>query len=544
MKAFLHKFAFCLAAVLVCALLLCACGGSNGQSEPSFPERHEADRKESGGQSEPSFPERHEDDQKESNGQSEPSFPERHEDDQKETAVAVTVGDRSYSPAEVNYLYANQFTDFANNYYAALYGLDTSNGPSGLGSVAYTAPAIEGETFETWRDYFLYRVYTQLEQTQFLLRYAREQGITLDEEELAEVDSDLSVYRDYAMLYGFSVDDFVALNYEGMNYDMLRTLEEETALASKAYTACHDSFRFTEEQLKEEFASYNGDYDSFSFAYYRVAAAAAEDGTVTDEARAEAEAEANAILASYQDDSEVEDLCERFNGYIEEVLGETAICRDGVTGAYLSSVYSDWLKAEARQAGDATVIVNGDNAYAVLFLGRESADYPTVDVRHILIKAAADEDGTWSEAALEEAQAEAQRILAEFEAGDRTEESFAALAEQYSEDIGSSTNGGLYENIYKGQMVEEFNDFCFAEGRKSGDTGIVYGSNGSYAGWHVMYFVSEDRNYSDILAEESLIDRAIDEWLNSSDIVAVPGPDEAAVDPVTAPVRTAEPTEG
>ena len=119
------------------------------------------------------------------------------------------------------------------------------------------------------------------------------------------------------------------------------------------------------------------------------------------------------------------------------------------------------------------------------------AEHPTIAVRHILVKAAPEEDGSYTDDAKAEAKARAEEILAEWLAGEATEESFAALAEQYSEDPGSNTNGGLYDSVEQGQMVQEFDAFCFDEGRKPGDNGIVYGESGSYAGYHVMYFVGE-----------------------------------------------------
>lgn len=139
--------------------------------------------------------------------------------------------------------------------------------------------------------------------------------------------------------------------------------------------------------------------------------------------------------------------------------------------------------------------------------------YPGVNVRHILVKAVAGEDGTYSDEAKAEAQAKAEEILAEFEAGDKTEESFAALAEQYSEDDGSNTNGGLYENVLAGQMVTEFNDFCFAEGRQAGDTGIVYGDNGYYCGYHVMYFSGEGDPATNETGRSEIASVKMSDWL-------------------------------
>ena len=71
--------------------------------------------------------------------------------------------------------------------------------------------------------------------------------------------------------------------------------------------------------------------------------------------------------------------------------------------------------------------------------------------------------------------------------GEATEESFAELAKQHTEDPGSAETGGLYEDVYPGQMVTEFNDWCFADGRKVGDSAVVKTSYG----YHIMFFSGE-----------------------------------------------------
>ena len=116
-------------------------------------------------------------------------------------------------------------------------------------------------------------------------------------------------------------------------------------------------------------------------------------------------------------------------------------------------------------------------------------DTKSVDVRHILLyPEGADGTNIFTEEFSEEAwaagEASAQDVLKEFQAGEQTEEAFAALAEQYSQDPGSNQNGGLYEGVTEGEMVAAFNDWCFDEARKPGDTGIVK----TEYGYHVMYF--------------------------------------------------------
>lgn len=113
-----------------------------------------------------------------------------------------------------------------------------------------------------------------------------------------------------------------------------------------------------------------------------------------------------------------------------------------------------------------------------------------VDARHILVQVKGGttaEDGTttYSDEEWKTCEEAAQAILDTWLAGDKTEESFAALAGEKTEDPGSQAVGGLYENIYEGQMVPEFNDWCFDASRQYGDYGLVRTSYG----YHVMFFV-------------------------------------------------------
>lgn len=131
------------------------------------------------------------------------------------------------------------------------------------------------------------------------------------------------------------------------------------------------------------------------------------------------------------------------------------------------------------------------------FAGLQKLDKPNVNIRHILIKTPEielSEGDEGYEAALEAAKAEAEskarEIYREWQAGAKTEESFAELAKTYSDDPGSVNEGGLYSDVYPGRMVQPFNDWCFADGRKVGDNGIVETSYG----YHVMFFSGETEN--------------------------------------------------
>ena len=152
------------------------------------------------------------------------------------------------------------------------------------------------------------------------------------------------------------------------------------------------------------------------------------------------------------------------------VEGYVAFCRRLLTTSeYLQSL------VDAEEISDADVAAYYDEHAEEYAAQRvEKIDKPMVSIRHILIQPEGeqDENGDYSDEAWAAAEQKANEILQEWEAGEQTEERFGELAQTYSSD-GSASSGGLYENVYPGQMVTEFNDRCFEDGRGVGDYGLV-----------------------------------------------------------------------
>lgn len=141
----------------------------------------------------------------------------------------------------------------------------------------------------------------------------------------------------------------------------------------------------------------------------------------------------------------------------------------------------DWLFSSDRKSGD---IYQYSTTVVYVISPSVLSDVNTVDVRHILIKAEKDStSGATTEAKWKAAYDKAEKVLKEWKDGEKTETSFAALAKEYSED--NAEDGGLYEDVVPGQMVNTFGNWCFDSSRKVGDTAIVQ----STYGYHIMYFV-------------------------------------------------------
>lgn len=105
----------------------------------------------------------------------------------------------------------------------------------------------------TWRDYFLDAASQELTQTKALLDYAAEKSITLDEDEIAQVDAGFEGLDEYVKGLGYgSVDKFFAASYgTGVTKALVRQAGLDSALASKVLSQMSDSFQYTEAELEE-----------------------------------------------------------------------------------------------------------------------------------------------------------------------------------------------------------------------------------------------------------------------------------------------------
>ena len=193
----------------------------------------------------------------------------------------------------------------------------------------------------------------------------------------------------------------------------------------------------------------------------------------------------------------------------------------------------EWIRDSARKDGDITAIKStttekdddGNDVetlrgyYIVMFKSvNDNTDaYGTVNVRHILVKfeggttSTSTGQTTYSQAEKDAAKADATKILDEWLKGAKTEDSFAELAKKYTDDSNGDA-GGLYEEIYRDQMVTAFNDWCFDITRQAGDYGMVE----TEYGWHVMFFSSgSDINYRDYMVTNDKLAIDMEAWQKS-----------------------------
>ena len=166
---------------------------------------------------------------------------------------------------------------------------------------------------------------------------------------------------------------------------------------------------------------------------------------------------------------------ETYIDYVKECLAhnyEYQLLQADIEGSITDEAISEYYDAHAEEM-EASRVLKVNN----------------VSVRHILITPEGEQDettGDYPEEAWEAAKEKADELYALWQE-DPTEDNFSTLANENSDDGGSNTTGGLYENFDTDDMVEEFSDWAFDSGRVYGDTGIVKTSYG----YHIMFFVEQ-----------------------------------------------------
>ena len=175
------------------------------------------------------------------------------------------------SVSMLNYYYQNQINDFNQNYssYASYLGVDTSKDLK-TQPFSDTAKQILGTSFtgETWHDYFVELTKNHAKQVLMLCEEANVRELVLEDEDRIEMSQELLTLQSAADMYGYSMDQMVAMQYgDGMKLKDIKAAQELNALANKALMVVQEDLAgaITDPEID---AAYDEDPDSFDFVDY------------------------------------------------------------------------------------------------------------------------------------------------------------------------------------------------------------------------------------------------------------------------------------
>ena len=419
--------------------------------------------------------------------------------------TAVEIGDTKISAAEYNYYYSAQHQQMA--YYEEMYqtnygysiGYDTTVAPDEQDSTEKDA---DGNPI-TWAESFKKSAVSYAQTVIAYYNEAIEAGYELSEDEIAQVNETIENYRAEAASANYSLNAYLRESFgAGFNEKAFKKQLEMEIIAQNFSEDKADELSNAiadEEVLKiynENKSDYNyADVRYYSFAYTTLTANADETAEALAERQkaenAKVDAEAKAVLEKITDDaSMVNAVKEAKKSEEADLTTLSKITTHASLAASTSEDAADWAFDDARKAGDKTVIA-GEKGACIIYVVKPSYSMNSVDVRHCLVQFEAEEPTDEEKKA---AYAEAEKLLNEWKAGDKTEDSFAAMVKENTDDTASAETGGLYEGIRTtDNYVAEFENWSFDDSRKAGDTGIIE----TEYGYHIMYFVSDNTDDTD-----------------------------------------------
>lgn len=424
-------------------------------------------------------------------------------------------------------------------------------------------------TGETWFDYFMTQAREQTEQLLLYCEGAKAAGIELDEEDMAEIDSSISLLAAYASYYGYSTKAYIRSLYgKGVNERDVRNAMKLSTLATKFTTKLAEDFESaaTAEDVEKFYNENVNDYlsaDYLSYTFSAELAATAESATEDDikTARADYEAakkaadEAAAKLVAAKTEEEFRETLEAYlsetmaadysyEKYLTSAEGETDEEKEAnakktaeeklheavhskldtiATEDYAYTTSTDlgkWVFGE--EAGKAAT-VNTTTKIVTDSEDKEDVDEKakqtyTVAVYFLTRAASRNEDATYKFAYLalpgtSYKEEDAQAAFDEFVKAGATKDALLAMNTKYTSHAGCTE----VENVVDGYFgMEDVDAWAFDSARKAGDYELLTGKSGDSTYYFIVLAQGEGNKvwYVDALAD--LIVSENDKWLEEA----------------------------
>lgn len=391
--------------------------------------------------------------------------------------VVATMGEHTLTNRQLQVYYWMSVMDFVKQWgsYLSYFGLDLTK--------PLDRQLYDEETGMSWQQFFLQGALDNWRNDTALFLEAEAAGYQLDQEYQAILDGMYADMQATATKDGYiGVDAMLkhdmgeGADFQGYMYYMTHYYK-----GNLYYNDSYQDFPVTMEQIEEY---YEANKENLK-ASYKVDK---ESGIVADVQ----------YLLFFPDGATKDTVAD---GKFEESAWETA-------RAKAQAAIDQWVAEGATEEGFKALIElygkeDNTGGTADEYTNLPKFDMAEVDVRHILIKP---ENGTtdasgntvYSEADWEAARVKAQNLLDQWVASGADEVQFILLCKENSAD-GNAADGGLYTNVTKDYMVEEFDAWIFDPSRQYGDYGLVK----TQFGYHLMFFVHGDTEVDKWLFDEN-----------------------------------------
>ena len=460
--------------------------------------------------------------------------------------TAVEANGMKFSASEYQFFYVSAISEYTNY-------INNTFGDSGSAMLPDASKPFDTQTNpmtgQTWADYYYETAISSIQLFSGAYQEAMAAGFTVSDEDYAKIDSEIDMLSEQvSMYYGMTFAEFISSQFgasSGVTEDLYRELSKKQYLADRYSQSVNDARSYTEAQLEGHYAEHRDEYDIFKYRYFTVRSESLDRDTFdTDEEYEAADAAAieaaRALAASYVTSiSNEQDFIEKAREYNETTYEKDTSTLNHTAGKDLTTTFADWAKDPSRTLGDLCAEpTNTDESsnrafYVVFFVDRLNNKYPTVNIQLMLLSGQdisrddyTDDEGVLNEftynAELDSSNSaleiKAKALFAEWEENGGT---LDYLTEYYAantsttygglDEYSATISGSLYSNIYYSYTPDDAADAWMHDpARKEGDITVVEGTNNGT--WFLMYFVGQDMDYCDYLADTALRTEDMNIW--------------------------------
>lgn len=377
-----------------------------------------------------------------------------------------------------------------------------------LEEVAVSVDGVDSNAAEFYQTYLYYYSYNsyygysddqlrelaidQLVFTNALYAEAKANNFTLSAEAQSQIDEQLASVRETAEAESMSADEYLDTAFcPGFTMEMFEVIAEKSVVAQEYYSSkiadIENGYK-GDDGLKKIETAYNeekSEYDLTDASYWYF------DATAED-----SEKNANAIVAAVKGgtsfdeavksiaDAEVKEL----TGLSKSELESGSFPEDAIEWIYETDAQGNYVNGTG-----AVEVVSDDSLIYVLYVNNAPARnevYP-VSAYYIQVDISTDTSVKSEDMLKIEAKNAADKILKEFEATDKTAESFAELLKEHDEGDNALVSGDIFESLQgDGSEDEAVEAWLFGADRKDGDYALVE-ADGCY---YILFYIEKAEN--------------------------------------------------
>lgn len=330
----------------------------------------------------------------------------------------------------------------------------------------------------TWKDFFEELAVESIKQTKAMVADAKSKGFTYN------TDEDYKTYSENlaeaAEGNGMKENEYLSnLFGQYATKDRVEPFVRESLFLSAYNDKLIKDNKPSPEEVEAYYDENKESYDVVDYHYTKV----------------------EAVLPTGEDDAEpTEDEIFRAMEAAEKTANEkeATVTEEGeeVLAARKTScdvIIRNWLFDDERKPGDTATLEDEEmHCYFVVSFEKKYRDEAqTANVRMIALEGGA------------------QAVLDEYNAKGATEDAFIALYDEKS--VADYGEGGLFENVSTATLSETFNEWIFADGRKSGDVGII---SFTETAEFLVYYVSEGDPVYYAEISEVLINEKVEAYIS------------------------------